>query len=255
MSKSFKNLNSTAILIELPQIHAMVAASAVLVLLVTAVMLRRMRYEAFYVTHITMYMLILINVGFHRPEFALKTVIITVFAASMWCSDRVLRLCRMLWYSYGNGATITPLPNGGTRIILRRSPSRSTPGTHCFLWIPRIRPAETHPFTIVAATPHSLELVVASYDGFTKDLHKYAVDHPGACLRASIDGPYGSIPNFCKDTDKVVLIAGGSGASFTFGVALDMIKKLKTSSKIRIEFIWAVKEQGIILSSCVSCGR
>jgi predicted ferric reductase len=237
MCESFNKLHFKGILIELPQIHAMIAASAVLVILVTATFLRRMRYEAFCVTHITMYMLILINVGFHRHEFALKTVIVAVFASSMWCLDRILRFCRILWYSYENRATITPLPNGGTRITLPRSPCRAIPGTHCFLWIPRIRAAETHPFTIVAATAHSLELVVASYDAFTKDLHKYAVEHPGARLRTSIDGPYGAISNFNKDMDKVVLIAGGSGASLTFGVALDMIKKLESSTKISIEFI------------------
>jgi hypothetical protein len=191
-----------------------------------------------------MYILTLINVGFHRPEFALKTVIITIFAASMWSSDRALRRCRLSWYSYDNQATITPLRNGGTRIVLRRSPSRAVPGNHCFVWIPRIRLTETHPFTIVAATPRSLELVVASYDGFTKGLHKFAMQHPGSSLRESVDGPYGVIPNFAKDADKVVLIAGGSGASFTFAVALDMMKKLGPSTQKGIEFIWTVKEQG-----------
>lgn len=223
----------------------MIAASAIFVILITAIIIWKMRYEVFYITHITMYMLILINVGFHRPEFALKTIVITISAASMWSSDRILRLCRILWYSYDNRATITALPHGGTRIVLHRSPYRATPGTHCFVWIPRTRPAETHPFTIVAATSHSLEFVVASYDGFTKDLHKHAMQYSGSCLRASIDGPYGAIPNFSQDADKVMLIAGGSGASFTFGVALDMIKKLGNSTKTTIDFVWAVKKKEV----------
>jgi predicted ferric reductase len=245
MCEAFTKLRRTGILIELSQIHGMIAASAIFVILATAILLRKMRYELFYVTHIMIYILILINAGFHRPDFALKTVIITIFTASMWSSDRILRLCRILWYSYGNGATITPLPNGGTRIVLRRSPSRAVPGTHCFLWIPKIRLAETHPFTVVSVTSHALEFVVASYDGFTKDLHEYATQHPGASLRSSIDGPYGAIPAFAKDADKVVLIAGGSGASFTIAVALDMVKKFGDSTKTTIDFVWAVKEQGI----------
>lgn len=226
------------------QIHAMIAASAALVMLVTALLVRKLRYEVFYVTHIAGYIILLINVAFHRPDFALIAIIITLFAGSMWASDRILRGCRILWYAYDNRATITSLPHGGTRIVLRRSPSRAVPGTHCFLWIPKIRAIETHPFTIVSATPYSLELVVAAYDGFTNDLHTYALKHPGVSLRASIDGPYGAVPNFAKVADKVVLVAGGSGASFTFGVALDMIKKLGNSTKTRIDFIWAVKEQG-----------
>lgn len=133
MTEAFIKMHVTSIFKELPQIYAMIAAAATVVILVTATIVRKMRYEVFYVTHITMYMLILINVGFHRPDFALKTVIITIFAASMWSADRSLRLCRILWYSYRNTASITPLPNGGTRIVLRRAPSRAVPGAHCFL--------------------------------------------------------------------------------------------------------------------------
>jgi len=71
------------------------------------------------------------------------------------------------------------------------------------------------------------------------------VKHPGAILRALIDGPYGQLPNFSKVADKVILVAGGSGATFIFGVALDMIKKLGDPRKPTIEFIWTVKKKGI----------
>jgi predicted ferric reductase len=228
----------------LTQIHGMIALGAMFTMLLTATFVRKMRYEAFYVTHITMYMLVVINVGMHRPDYTLKALIITTVAGSIWGTDRVLRGCKLLWYLFDNKATITPLPHGGTRIVLRRSPARAKPGTHCFLWIPKIRLIETHPFTIVAATPYSLELVIAAYDGFTNDLHQYALKHPGASMRASIDGPYGAIPNFAKVADRAILVAGGSGASFTFGVALDMIKKLGGSRNTTIDFIWAVRDHG-----------
>jgi predicted ferric reductase len=117
------------------------------------------------------------------------------------------------------------------------------------LWIPRIRLIETHPFTIVSSTATSIEFVIAAYDGFTKDLRQYALKHPGASLRASIDGPYGSTPDLTKTADKVVFISGGSGASYTFGVALDMLKKLGSSTKTTIDFIWTVKEHGMLLGS------
>jgi hypothetical protein len=91
--------HTRALLTELPQIHAMAAVSAAFVILVTALLVRKLQYEVFYVAHITMYMLILINVAMHRPDFTLRTIIITLTAASMWCSDRILRGCRILWYS------------------------------------------------------------------------------------------------------------------------------------------------------------
>jgi hypothetical protein len=64
-------------------------------------------------------------------------------------------------------------------------------------------------------------------------------------LRASFDGSYGTPPAFTHHADKMVPIAGGSGASFVFGVALDLIRKLKEPSKTTIDFIWTVKEHGM----------
>jgi predicted ferric reductase len=37
--------------------------------------------------------------------------------------------------------------------------------------------------------------------------------NPCRVLKASVDGPYGSVPDFTQ-FDKVIFIAGGSGASF-----------------------------------------
>jgi predicted ferric reductase len=248
VSVSFIRLHNKSYLLEAPQLHAMAAVSAFFVLLVFAILVKRIRYEVFYISHILMYMVIIINIGFHRPLLSTRSVIITGFAGGLWGLDRLLRAGRILWYAYDNSATITPLPHGGTRIMLRRSPSGAVAGSHCFLWIPKIRAFETHPFTIIRATSLSLDMVVAAHDGFTNDLHNYAVKHPGVILRASIDGPYGQLPNFSKVADKVILVAGGSGATFTFGVALDMIKKLGDSAKPTIEFIWTVKEEGIYSS-------
>lgn len=209
----FMKMHRPAILLEEPQVMAMTAVSALFVLLVFALLIRRVRYEVFYISHIIMFMVFIISVALHQPHMQDRIIIITILTGAVWSSDRILRGLRVLWYAYDNRATITPLPHGGTRIVLQRAPSRSVPGTHCFLWIPKIRAIETHPFTIVSKTQYSLELVVAAYDGFTNDLHNYAVKHPGAVLRASFDGPYGSLPNFSKVADKVILIAGGSGAS------------------------------------------
>ncbi len=237
-------MHRVSMLKSIDQIMGGVAMAAMFTMLVFALLIKKVRYEVFYVSHISMYILFLISMGMHRRELDEQVIIITATMAGIWGADRCLRGLRILWYAYDNRATITPLPHGGTRIVISRSPSRSVPGTHCFIWVPKIRLIETHPFTIVQKTPYSLELVISAYDGFTSDLHNYAVKYPGARLRASFDGPYGSLPNFSKIADKLVLVAGGSGASFTFGVALDTLKKLKDSDKTTIEFIWTVREQG-----------
>ncbi|KAH8601638.1 ferric reductase NAD binding domain-containing protein [Bisporella sp. PMI_857] len=242
LSKAFVLNNKPEILLEREQIYGIVAGCFMFIMLVSAIVIRRARYELFYLTHIIMYILLLIYVPLHVVHHNENASTIAIVVAAVWGADRLLRGSRILWYSHGNHATITPLKNGGTRIVLSRSPSRATPGNHCFVWIPKIRLIESHPFTIVSATPTSLELVIAAYDGFTNDLRRYAVKHPGSSLQASIDGPYGATPDFVKTADKVLLIAGGSGASFTFGVALDMLRRLGDSTNTTIEFVWCVKE-------------
>lgn len=186
-------------------------------------------------------MFILVLVGMHRPDFAKHSIIIILFTGSMWVADRALRFVKLSAFGFGNTATLTALPHGGTRVVLHKSPPRAVAGAHCFLWIPGVRAAETHPFTIVSTNP--LEFTVASYDGFTRDLHDHAQKHPGAALKASIDGPYGVVPNFAVYT-KVLFLAGGSGASFTLGVAADLVRKLGDSSRTTIEVVWVMKEQG-----------
>lgn len=236
------NLGQLEDLLELEQIMGIVAGLAMISMLTTALTLRRIRYEAFYVVHIVMFMLVLIAVGMHRPELRSKSVYIIIFTACIWSSDRLLRGSRMLWYAFSNRATIYPLPRGGIRIVMRRTPWRAVPGAHVFLWIPKIRPIETHPFTIVSTSP--LEVVVCSQDGFTRDLFSLASKSPGAQVTASCDGPYGTLPKFTK-FENVVLIAGGSGATFTFGVALNLIRNLPSDgTRPVIHFIWVIRDQG-----------
>jgi hypothetical protein len=93
---------------------------------------------------------------------------IVIIVVSLWIVDRTLRLLKLAFYGFGNMATITPLPYGGTRIVMRKTAIGAAPGTHCFLWIPGVRATDSHLFTILSTTP--FEMVVAAYDGFTRDL-------------------------------------------------------------------------------------
>lgn len=200
-----------------------VAGLAMLSILTTTFLLRRVRYEVFYIVHIIMFMVVIIGVGMHRPDFKTQSIYIIIFSACIWFSDRLLRGTRILINSVNNRATIYPLPQGGVWIVMRRTPWRTIPGTHVFLCIPKIRAIETHPFTVVSTNP--LEVVISSQDGFTGDLYHLASKRPSAVLSASCDGPYGTLPNFAK-FDHVILVAGGSGATFTISVALNPIHKM-----------------------------
>lgn len=210
---------------------------------VEAVVLRRFKYELFYVFHIILFIMMVVTLALHRPELSAEKVgIIACITAAIWLADRLIRFSRLVYNGVNNEATVYPLPNGGTQVLLKKPLPRAVPGKHCYVWLPKVRLFETHPFTIVATSP--AELIVNSYSGFTRDLAKYARENPGASLRVSLEGPYGTFPD-PYDFDKVVLIAGGSGASFTFGMASNILQKMTPESDKQIEFVWAVRDRGL----------
>lgn len=145
-----KNNLSEFLLIK--NINGIVAGCAMLVILASATLLRKLQYETFHIIHITMAALILITSGMHRPDIPMVGKIV-IIAASLWIADRALRIGKLALYNFGNTATVTNLPHGGTRIVLKKTPIGATPGTHCFLWIPRVRATESHPFTVLSTDP------------------------------------------------------------------------------------------------------
>ncbi|OHW89489.1 ferric reductase like transmembrane component [Colletotrichum incanum] len=220
------------------EIYGIVSGFAFLIVVLAGAIVRLWYYELSYILHVSGFAISMVLVGLHQPELSKKIVIITAVGAGIWLFDRSIRLVRVVGYGLNNTATVHPLPGGGTRIILKKAPYGASSGDHCFLWIPKIRAFEMHPFTIAAMEP--LEFVINSYDGFTHDLHKYAVSHPGATLKASVEGSYGTFPN-PAEYDKIVLVAGGSGASFTVGTALNLLKQLTRNPTQSIVFVWVLK--------------
>lgn len=231
-----------SILQESSSIAGIVSGFAFLGAVLAAVVVRPIWYEAFYVMHVVFFMTGLVAAALHQPDLS-ENGILAMFAviAATWGADRLVRVGRLLTRAVNNYAVVEPLPEGGTKITLAKRPSGAVAGKHCFMWIPGVRFFETHPFTIASTSP--VEFVVHAQDGFTRDLHKYAMQNPGARLLASCDGPYGTFPDPMA-FDKVVLIAGGSGATFTFGLAVNMLERMGPESTRDIVFIWAVKKHG-----------
>jgi predicted ferric reductase len=243
----FFQIGKPEILRENAQIAGILAGFMFLVMVVAAIFLRRYAYEAFYVMHLTAFCVSIVCIGFHRPDIHTRIPIVLSLTAALFLTDRLIRISRLILNSTNNEATVYPLPNGGTRILLAKKPHRAVPGKHVLMWIPRIRAFEMHPFTIIdtEATNGTTEFVVKSYNGFTRKLHAYATANPGAKLWAAAEGPYGTFPD-PMDYDKIILIAGGSGASYTFGLVGNMLERMDAQSAKNIVFIWTAKTQGKI---------
>ncbi|KAM0557062.1 hypothetical protein ACHAPJ_005325 [Fusarium lateritium] len=222
------------------EIFGMVATISLIILALAGAFLRAWWYEAFYYIHVTFWIVAIIMTGLHQPEPSKKILYVVCAAAGIWGLERIIRLIRIAINSTNNTVILTPLPSDGTRVTLAKAPLGSASGKHGFLWIPAVRAAETHPFTLVSTDP--LEFVVAAYDGFTQTLHNCALKTPGIQLKASVEGPYGIFPD-ARGYDKIILVAGGSGASFTVGATLDMLKKLGPNAEIEFEFMWMIRNQ------------
>ncbi|KAF4973679.1 hypothetical protein FSARC_68 [Fusarium sarcochroum] len=202
---------------------------------------RHKNYELFYVSHIIGFLAVVLLTALHRPNWAKKIPLVMLIIFSMWTLDRLARLVRLLCNLVNNSATFYPLPDGGTRVILKKPVTEAAlPGSHCFLWIPRLRLYENHPFTIVSNDSSGLELVMKSHEGFTKAVGSFANRNPRSTLWASMDGPYGSLPDI-DHYDKLILVAGGSGAAFTFGFMNRILMHPEKVASQSVEFVWAVR--------------
>lgn len=232
-----------ATLIEEGNVQGLGAGIAMIILLMG--FLRHRGYEIFYVGHISGFMAAVIFTGLHRPDWAKKLPIVMLVTACMWSLDRIIRATRILCNLVNNPVTFYPLPDGGTRLLLKKPGAEvAFPGSHGFLWIPRIHPYASHPFTVVNNGPMGLELVIAPRGGFTKSVSKFAAQYPGCTQWASIDGPYGSLPD-TEVYDRLILISGGSGAAFTFGLVNRIFNKYESSRIQSTYFVWAVKHTSV----------
>ncbi|KAH6889671.1 hypothetical protein B0T10DRAFT_606198 [Thelonectria olida] len=223
-----------------PNLEGSISGVGMLVLLFG--LLRHRGYEAFVISHIMGSFITILFAGLHRPVWRHKIPIIMMVAAGLWIFDRLVRAVTLFSNLYKTKAALYPLPKGGIRLVVRAQLKKFKPGTHASVWIPGIRAMQTHPFTVVSSTASGLEMVIKSHRGFTKDIYNYATLSPGSPISASVEGPYGSLPNL-EHFDRIVLIAGGSGGAFTFGLANTLLSNLEPGSPRLVDFFWSVRSK------------
>lgn len=198
-------------------------------------------------------------------------------ALIVWAFDRFVRLSRIIWINvvgsgkHASDALVELLAEDTVRLTIRRRGVTWKPGQHAYLILPTISklPFEAHPFTI-ASIPElindqgerDLVFLIRGRGGFTGLLRKHASLNHESRVPAFVDGPYGCPPKL-RLYSTCVLIAGGSGVSYTLPLLLDLIRSnllfsLKTPTyelfrahKVgetsivkRIVFVWALRDPG-----------
>lgn len=75
-------------------------------------------------------------------------------------------------------------------------------------------------------------------------------EQPGVPVQVMLDGPYGGSSVDLGDYESALLVAGGSGATFTLGILDDIVARCvklgrRNGEKTRrIEFVWCIRSFG-----------
>ncbi|GLB41559.1 putative FAD-binding domain containing protein [Lyophyllum shimeji] len=143
----------------------------------------------------------------------------------------------------GHTATFEALPDRMVRVRIPTKTLNWAPGQSYFVRFLDlgVHALTSHPFTVTSLPSSSvLEFHVRVREGTTARLASFA--ESGKTSAVMLDGPYGGVHGSLGAYDRVVLLAGGSGVSFTVPLLLDLLKGL-AEKRVRtkhIHFLWAV---------------
>ncbi|OJT14547.1 Ferric reductase transmembrane component 3 [Trametes pubescens] len=225
--------------------------------------IRRLFYQSFFIVHVLGYVAFFITICYH-----------TTYAApwifpplAFYGFDMLLRLFR---YRIKD-ATLVPVDGNMTLIHVHDCNDGWVAGQHVRL---RVffsgRVFESHPLTIINAPTatsclpgNSLTLAARVHGDWTRAINEYATkeqerlvtdkgEQPGVPVQVMLDGPYGGSSVDLGDYESVLLVAGGSGATFTLGLLDDIVARCvklgrRNGEKTRrIEFVWCIRSFGAI---------
>ena len=150
------------------------------------------------------------------------------------------------------------------------------PGQHVYLHVPSIS-AGGHPFSIssicLPVKPMDSseikyvakqKLLIRVREGVTRRLYNMAQDDaeailssdnfPSRSIYAWSEGPYGNLHHL-NEYETLLLVAGGSGVSFTLPIMLDIVRRRKTMvspsgssepvATSRVTFLWIIRDEGM----------
>ncbi|CAI6334207.1 unnamed protein product [Periconia digitata] len=180
-------------------------------------------YEFFKATHFFAVVIFMVTFFWHC-DYTLTSWDYFIATAAVYVPCYAYSWLRIIFeYGLAQRAQISVEANGFTRITI---PSNSSwkPGQHCFLrfssfgLMPML---SSHPFTICSSpsidpgVPSQLVFYIRHQRGFTAKLYQHALEHPDVSIPVQVDGPYGGINlQRFRDSDKLLVIAGGSGAGW-----------------------------------------
>lgn len=216
--------------------------------------IRAWNYRVFFLTHAMIGMMIGPVLWFHAPSMRLYMVEATLL---FFVDVGVRRLSffvvptNFMPIPDTNLLSLTvPLPAG------KRAQFVNAGGQHIYLQVPPesrdgMKPIADmcfNPFTIasVAEDASSMQLVLRVLHGPTSDMLRRLSTLPKSNPPLQIDGPYGSarrFPTFASEFDRVLLVAGGVGATFCLPIYRQIRKDIDKfgGSSNKVQFVWSMR--------------
>ncbi|KAI0691823.1 iron reductase [Cytidiella melzeri] len=224
---------------------------------------RRMYHQVFFISHVLGFIAFFITACYHTtysPPWIFPPL-------AFYGLDLLMRMLR---YSIKD-ATLVPVDNQMTLIHIHNCDAGWQAGQHLRL---RVffngRLFEAHPLSIATAPPatssvasRTMTLAARVRGDWTRALNKYAQEEQdrlhcgeerqtGAAVQVMFDGAYGGCSIDLGDYESVMLVAGGSGATFTIGLLDDIVGRCVKLGRAcgektrRIEFVWCIRSFGCI---------
>ncbi|KAI6106198.1 iron reductase [Pisolithus croceorrhizus] len=239
-----------------------------IILLTTLRPVRRLFYQAFYFVHVLTFVAFFVTVRYHT----LYSEPWIFPALAFFGADALLRFFR---YRIKDAKLSAP-DQLMTFVHIQDCGDGWLAGQHVQLRVFfSSRVFESHPFTILSAPPsnscfnHSGMLLAARVNGdWTHELNTYTRDKQGLSdsvsekqsgdersgvpIHVMIDGPYGGSSVDLGQYETVLLVAGGSGATFTLSLLDDIVYRCVKAGRpngertTRVEFVWCIKSFGHI---------
>jgi NAD(P)H-flavin reductase len=214
---------------------------------------RHWSYRVFYILHLAIGLWLLPLLFFHaRPLRLYVSEAIALFLVNKVIQN--LDTIQSL-------AIIAPVPLTGLLSIKVPIPAsklprfNAAPGQHVYLFIPIASRANKssqaihdflfNPFTVADVSSTDITLVLRTLHGpTTKTLETLSTLPQPQSIK--LEGPYGSsrcFPNFAEKYDRILLVAGGIGATFILPIYRVLHEQLKTENETSntLTFHWSIR--------------
>lgn len=216
---------------------------------------RRWSYRVFFVLHLFIGVALMPLLFFHAKPLR----VYVVEALALFVFDII---CRHLDTVTGF-SVISSVPH--TKLLQLRIPVpaskiarfKEAPGQHVYLSIPpestpavkmspSIHDLLYNPFTVAGVSDTDVTLVIRALHGPTTQAINTLAKLRKARPPIKIEGPYGTVrrfPNLASKYDRILLIAGGVGATFTLPIYRDLRDQMgaEGKSRDRLTFIWSMR--------------